>query len=100
MIDVVDLSRGFPLTIFLSGFATATFVFAGLFFFKFWTRTREHFFLLFGAACTILGVERIIWLLVGQISDTTKWLFLFRLSAFCMIILAVIRANQSRTKRL
>lgn len=99
MIEVVDLSRNFPVTIFLSGFATATFFAAGLFFFKFWKRSREPFFFFFAWACWILATERTLWLFADGISDTSKWLFIFRMAAFLLIILAVYRANKSRSVR-
>lgn len=94
MNTVIDLSRGIPWTIFLSGIIFATFAASGLFFVKFWKKTKEPFFSVFAFALWILALERIPLLTLGPDSEA-YWIYLFRLSAFVLIILAVQRANRS-----
>jgi len=93
MIHPSDLSRGLPGTIFFSGVYMATFAASGVFFFKFWTRTKEKFFLLFGAACWMLSIERLPLLFVDPESEPYTFCYLFRLTAFVLILRAVLRAN-------
>ena len=93
MIHPSDLSRGLPGTIFFSGVYMATFAAAGLFFMKFWSRTKEQFFLLFGAACWMLSVERLPLLLVDPETEPYTFCYLFRLIAFILILKAVWPAN-------
>lgn len=93
---VVDLSQDFAATTFFSGMSLAVFAAAGLFFTKFWKKTREPFFLVFGFACWMLSIERIPLLIYGVDAEAHSWVYLIRLSAFILIMIAVVRANRRR----
>lgn len=68
--------------------AMAAFV-AMLFFFKYWRRTRDSFFLFFALAFGIDAASRFV-LAVANISDETEPLFYIpRLVSFGMIIAAI-----------
>ena len=98
MNDALDFSRDLPMTIFLSGIFMATFAASGLFFLKFWRKTGEPFFFAFAVACWMIALERIPLLFYGQTNESRYWVYLFRMSAFIFIILAILRANRSRRR--
>lgn len=82
------------ITFFLSGAITAQFFIAALFFLRYAKKTTDNFFRCFGAAFTILGVERITWVITGSASELQPIVYLFRLSAFVLIIAAVLLKNR------
>ncbi len=88
---------------FLSGAAMVAFSACGLFFLKIWQASRDRFFLYFCSAFLILAGERIVLLLTRQFSKTAEdgiveassWVYLMRLFAFCLILVAVIEKNRN-----
>lgn len=81
---------------FLAGIVTGGFVIAGLFFLRFWHRTRDSLFLAFALAFWLLGLGQSI-LAVGDVPvEERSWIFLIRLSAFALILAAIIRKNRGR----
>jgi hypothetical protein len=88
--------------IFLSGITMATFAASGLFFFKFWKSSHNRFFLLFGVACGLISIERVVALFVqgtqesirSTLVEASAWVYLIRLSAFIFILLAIIDRNR------
>ena len=81
---------------FLAGVVTAGFVISGLFFFRFWHRTKDGLFLAFAMAFWLLGVAQSILALGNVPVEERSWIFLIRLSAFALILAAIIRKNRSR----
>ena len=87
---------------FLSGVSMAAFAASGVFFLKFWRASRDRFYLLFCIACWFLSLERlaILWatgLLEPLPTDATEmsvWVYMFRLSAFVCILVAVVHKNR------
>lgn len=96
MNESLDISRTFPLTFFFSGIIFTSFGFAGIFFLKFWKKTKERFFLAFALACWALSIERIAMLIESKNNETSAWVYLFRLVAFFLVFLAVYHANQQK----
>jgi hypothetical protein len=79
---------------FLQGAAAAGSLVAALFFLRFWTRTRDSFFLFFSAAFLIEGLSRVP-LAFEQTGDETEPLYyLPRLLAYSLIVLAVVLKNR------
>jgi len=91
--STMDLSRALPWTLFFSGIYMASFAASGLFFLKFWKRTRERFFFLFALACWMLAIERVALLFFEPTSEPYSWCYLIRLVAFGLIVHAFLRAN-------
>jgi hypothetical protein len=78
---------------FLAGVISLAFLVVALFFFKFWWKSRESFFLMFSLAFLLLGMERIlIAFFVGR--TTVSYVYVVRLVAFLLIIVAFIRKNR------
>jgi hypothetical protein len=88
-----------PIMNFLSGIYMATFMASSLIFFKMWKKMKDRFFLLFGFACFVLGLERIPLLFVQpSVNDGDSWVFFFRLTSFVLILIAIIDTNRDKRK--
>lgn len=81
---------------FLAGAVTAGFVVSGLFFFRFWHRTRDSLFLAFAFAFWLLGLAQGILALGNVPVEERSLIFLIRLGAFALILLAIARKNRGR----
>lgn len=79
---------------FLSGAVTFGFVMAGLFFLRFWTRTRDGLFLSFAAAFWLLALGQALLALADIPAEERSWLYLLRLAAFAIILFAIARKNR------
>jgi len=75
---------------FLSGVATTGFVLAGLFFFRFWRRTGDGLFVAFGIAFWLMALNQGLIVLSGIPREEQSWLYLLRLAAFGLLIVAII----------
>ncbi len=92
--------------VFLSGVAMAAFAAAGLFFMKIWRASGDRFFHQFGIACWLISIERIVGLFFHETLEPVRdslqgmatWIYLIRLLAFGLIIMAVVRKNRSDGK--
>lgn len=79
---------------FLSGAITSGFLVAGLYFLRSWKRTREGLFLAFAAAFWLLGLAQALLTLADIPVEERSWLFLVRLSAFALILVAIWNKNR------
>jgi len=82
------------LFVFLSGALTLGFAVAGLFFLRFWTRTRDELFLAFALAFWLLGLTQAILALGGFPVEERSWVYLIRLTAFLLILAAIFGKNR------
>jgi uncharacterized membrane protein len=82
-----------PIVPFLSGMVTLGFLIAGLFFLRFWRRSGDGLFLAFAAAFALLGVNQALLVLSGIPVEERSPLYLLRLTAFLLIIIAIVRKN-------
>jgi len=76
-----------------SAVASAT---AGLFFLKFWRRTRDRFFLVFAFAFWALALNWTGLAATRRGDEARTYFYLVRLTAFVLIIGAVVDKNRSR----
>ena len=74
---------------FISGAVTLGFVIAGLFFLRFWRRTGDGLFLAFAFAFWLLGLNQALLALSNIPVEERSWLYLFRLAAFALILVAI-----------
>lgn len=79
--------------IFLPGMATMGFIFAGVFFIRFWRRTNDRLFLAFGIAFWLLALNRGVLALSGIPREELSPVYLLRIMAFGLIISAIIAKN-------
>jgi len=80
---------------FLSGAVALGFAACALFFLRFWKRTREELFLAFAVAFLLLGTGQTILALANIPTEERGSIYLLRLIAFLLILLAVYRKNRS-----
>jgi hypothetical protein len=80
---------------FLSGAVALGFLVCALFFMRFWRRTRDQLFVAFALAFALLGVGQSVLALANIPTEERGSLYLFRLAAFAIILVAIIRKNRS-----
>lgn len=79
---------------FLSGAVALGFFVCGLFFLRFWRRTRDQLFLAFALAFGLLGLGQTILALASIPTEERGSLYLLRLAAFAVIMIAILRKNR------
>ena len=80
---------------FLSGAVAFGFLVCGLFFLRFWRRTRDPLFMAFALAFGLLGVGQAILALANIATEERGSIYLIRLAAFTLIIMAIARKNRA-----
>ena len=85
-------------TTFLAGAIVAGFAIAGLFFLKFWKKTRDELFLAFTGAFWLLGLGQALLTFSNIPLEERTPLYLLRLAAFVLILVAIWRKNRSPTR--
>lgn len=79
---------------FLSGAITMGFVVAGLFFLRFWKRTRDSLFITFALAFWLLGLTQALLAFTSIPVEERSWLYLLRLAAFALILVSIWLKNR------
>ena len=82
------------ITQFLLGGVVMGCVVAGLFFLRFWRKTRDPLFMAFALAFALLGSGQAILALANISTEERSSLFLIRLTAFALILFAILRKNR------
>jgi hypothetical protein len=85
-----------PYPEFFSGAVTAGFVVCALFFTRFWRRTNDGLFLAFAVCFALLAVGQALSTLLGLPQEERSWIYILRLVAFSIVIIAVLRKNFQR----
>jgi hypothetical protein len=89
---------------FLAGMITMGFLVAGLFFLRFWRRTADVLFAVFAAAFWLFALNQALLTLLkvpnvpGGAAAAFSWIFLPRIAAFGLLILAILAKNFDRTR--
>ena len=79
---------------FLAGAITMGFVAAGLFFLRFWKRTRDGLFMAFALAFWLLGLNQAMIALTNIPVEERSPLYIIRLAAFGLIIVSIWIKNR------
>ena len=66
---------------------------AGLFFLRFWRRTRETLFVWFAVAFWLMAINQLALAFLDVPRDEMHWIYLIRISAFVVILWAIIWKN-------
>lgn len=75
------------------------YVIGGVFFWRFWSRTKDSLFLVFAAAFGLMAVNQAVPTLLGIPTEEQSGVYLLRLAAFVLIIVAILRKNlQGRSR--
>jgi hypothetical protein len=80
---------------FLSGAVSVGFLICGLFFLRFWRRTRDELFVAFAIAFVLLGIVQATLALANIPTEERAPIYLFRLLAFVIILFAIFRKNRA-----
>jgi hypothetical protein len=83
---------------FYNGAAGIECLIAGLFFLRFWRRTRDGLFLAFAVAFWLLALNAVLPSLLARPAYAHSEVYLLRLAAFLLIILAIAGKNLGRRK--
>ena len=81
---------------FFSGLITAGFVVAALFFLRFWSRAKDGLFLGFALCFALLAISQALSTLLGLPQEERSWIYLIRMTAFLVLIVAILRKNVRR----
>ena len=82
-----------PVYIFFSGFTSAGFLVAAVFFARYWSRTREPLLGVFAAAFALIGMNNAIIGLADIPREAQSRVYLVRLAAFVLIIVGIVWTN-------
>jgi hypothetical protein len=80
---------------FLSGAVVFGMLVCSLFFLRFWRRTDDGLFLAFALAFALLGLCQGALALANLPSEERSSLYLIRLAAFAVILIAIFRKNRA-----
>ena len=80
---------------FMSGALTLGFVVAGLFFLRFWRRTRDRLFLAFAIAFALLALNQGLAQWLGAADERVGYTYLLRVIGFVLILAAIVDKNVS-----
>lgn len=80
---------------FISGMVAFGFLICSLLFLRFWRRTRDELFLAFSLSFTLLGLGQTILALGNIPTEERGSVYLIRLLAFLLILLAIYRKNRT-----
>lgn len=78
---------------FFSGTAAMGFLVCAMFFWRFWSRTRDQLFAWFAVSFCLLALAQALLTLTGVPVEERSWIYLVRLAAFLLIIAAILRKN-------
>lgn len=85
-----------PAILIVSGAIVMGFAVAGLFFLRFWRQTKDRLFLIFALSFGLLGLQRLALALTANAAENNTALYLLRLSAFVLILAAIIDKNRGK----
>jgi hypothetical protein len=83
---------------FISGLITMGFMVAGLMFLRFWRKTGDRLFAVFAAAFCLLAANQALVALIDIPREERSWIYLLRVAAFALIILAIVLKNRGSTR--
>jgi len=66
---------------------------AGLFFLRFWRRTRDTLFVWFAVAFWLMAINQLALAFLDVPRDEMHWIYLIRISAFVVILWAIVWKN-------
>lgn len=78
----------------VSSMMVTLYLVAGLFFLKFWSRSRDGLFLFFAVAFGILAGQRLGLALTNETFEHKLWFYVARLLAFLLILGGILYKNR------
>lgn len=83
---------------FLVGVIATSSIMAGIFFLKFWKRTRDFLFLAFAIAFIIEGLDRACVMTLARPNEGSPWIYLVHLLAAGLLLFAILKKNYGTDK--
>lgn len=83
---------------FMLGVIATASVTAGVFFLKFWRKTRDSLFLAFGLAFLIEGVNRCAFLTLAKPNEGSPYIYIVRLLTFLLMLGAILYKNYGKSE--
>ena len=83
----------------LHGMVAMGFIIAGLYFLRFWRRTKDQLFIVFALAFWLLAIHEVFLGLTGGTDPKQSWVFLPSLGAFGLLIMAILIKNIGGTQK-
>lgn len=87
------------LNLFMSGALAMACATSGMFFLRFWRQTRDSLFWAFALAFFLLAIERVCLIAINAEAEGRTFVYLFRLSAYILIIRAIVIKNRPERQR-
>ena len=84
---------------FLNGAIMMGFLVPAIFFLRFHRRTHERLFAIFAASFFVLVIERIVLACVDPEAEFRPYVYIIRLIAFLLIIIAIVDKNRGARPR-
>ena len=72
---------------------------SGLFFLKFWRKTGDRLFLPFALSFFTLAIDRLVLNFIDRSSEFAPMIYLIRLVAFALILIAVYYKNNGEPEK-
>jgi hypothetical protein len=66
-----------------------------MFFLRFYRRTHDRFFAFFSVAFAIMALNQLALLILGEASEYRSWVYVVRLAAYFIILLAILDKNRA-----
>jgi hypothetical protein len=85
------------MTAIIYGMTTMGFLIAALFFTRFWRKTSDGLFAIFAVAFVLLALNQALIGLLAATREDQSLLYLPRLAAFALLIVAIVWKNAKRT---
>ena len=82
---------------FMAGMVMMGFMIAGLFFFRFWSRTGDRLFAIFGVAFFLMAVNEAFVDVTSPTSEVA-FAYLLRIIAYLMLIVGIVAKNLEERK--
>lgn len=82
---------------FMAGACSMASTVAALFFFRFWRASHDRLFLYFALAFLGMTINWVGVAVFAPAEETRHWLYVFRLIAFLLIVVAIVDKNRSST---
>lgn len=83
----------------LSGMFVGMGLAVGLFFCRFWQKTRERLFALLALVFLLLSIERCVLAFVPAGHESRHFIFIVRLLAFALLIIGIVDKNRQSPRR-
>jgi hypothetical protein len=82
----------------LAGAIAMASIIISLFFLRFWSSTRDRFFLYFSLSFLLEAINRIFLGITALANEDTPTYYIIRLIAYLLIIIAIVDKNRQQSK--